>query len=78
MQFNDSDAVYNIKVGNTSSNSNFAYDTGAQLYYGNATKGKDTITAAGTQDVGIWLTNSFASAGLSDSNGNTYTVARSG
>lgn len=72
VQFSGSDTVYNVKVGNSSSTSNFTYDTAAQLYYGNANKVRDTLTVAGEQDVGIWLTSSLANAGYRDSNNNTY------
>jgi len=63
----------NIKVGNTSGKSTFTYDADTQYYFGNSSQNKDTLVASGSdQNINIWLTDSFASSGLSDSHNNTY------
>ena len=67
------DNIYKAKVGNGLGKTNFTYsDVDGVLYYGDASA-KNTLTASGSDDVGIWLTNSLANdARFKDSKGNTY------
>ena len=71
VQFDGTDA-YNVKIGSTSSKTNFAYDTDTQIYIGNTSSNNDTVTAAGDGvDVAMWLGN-YGNATLSDPDGTLF------